>query len=51
LVTSSLAQLGFGDYEAWKACQAVRWMITNTAWLPEVQDLEAGHPVREMDEG
>ncbi|MGV7975912.1 MAG: alpha-amylase family glycosyl hydrolase [Anaerolineaceae bacterium] len=41
LVTSSLAQLGFGDYEAWKACQAVRWMITNTAWLPEVQDLEA----------
>jgi len=40
LVTSSLSQLGFGDYEAWKACQAVRWMVSNTAWLPDVQTLK-----------
>ena len=36
LVTNALTQLGFGDYEAWKACQAVRWMITNTCWLDEI---------------
>jgi len=40
LVTKALSQLGFGDYEAWKACQAVRWMITNTSWLEEIQTLK-----------
>jgi hypothetical protein len=35
-----LSQLGFGDYEAWKACQAVRWMVINTAWMSDIQMLE-----------
>ena len=40
LITNTLSQLGFGDYEAWKACQAVRWMVINTAWMSDIQMLE-----------
>jgi hypothetical protein len=35
LVTETLKGLGFGDYEAYKACQAIKWMLTNTNWLSE----------------
>jgi hypothetical protein len=35
LVTETLKGLGFGDYEAYKACQAIKWMLINTNWLTE----------------
>ncbi|GAA5343045.1 MAG: hypothetical protein canaca05_05420 [Anaerolineaceae bacterium] len=35
LVTETLKGLGFGDYEAYKACQAIKWMLINTTWLTE----------------
>ena len=35
LVTETLKGLSFGDYEAYKACQAIKWMLTNTNWLSE----------------
>ena len=40
LVTETLKGLGFGDYEAYKACQAIKWMLINTNWLTE-KDLAA----------
>jgi glycosidase len=35
LVTETLIGLGFGDYEAYKACQAIKWMLINANWLME----------------
>jgi hypothetical protein len=41
LVIDALKGLGFGDYEAYKACQAIQWMLEKTDWLAQ-KELEAG---------
>ncbi|MFZ3070342.1 MAG: alpha-amylase family glycosyl hydrolase [Anaerolineaceae bacterium] len=40
IVIETLKQLGYGDYEAYKASQAIKWMITNTSWMDELPEVE-----------
>jgi hypothetical protein len=42
LVTETLRGLGFGDYEAYKAYQAIQWMLINTNWLTEKELTPSG---------
>jgi len=35
LVIETLKGLGFGDYEAYKAYQAIQWMLVKTDWLAQ----------------
>jgi hypothetical protein len=42
LVIETLKGVGYGDYEAYKACQAIKWMTTNTNWFGDLLSVKAG---------
>ena len=41
LITETLKGVGYGDYEAYKACQAIKWMTTNTNWFEDLPSVKA----------